>query len=285
MKPLSDGPIIIKRRKTSAHGHHGGAWKIAFADFMTALMALFLVLWVLSNASKEQKNAIADYFSTPLLTAISKGDRLSASASVIPGGGPTPNFTKDQSSQIDVRKKLLSDDEHRRLEALRQRLEKAVQLNPALKDLNKQILIELSPEGLCLQLIDSEQRPMFEVGSANLAPYMRTLLRTIAPVLNELPNSIQISGHTDSHPYAGGESGYSNWELSADRAKASRIELVSGGLDSDKLLRISGMSDRIRFRGAGPFDAANRRIAIIVLDREVAERIQSQGEYVPLPGR
>ncbi|MDE1168417.1 MAG: flagellar motor protein MotB [Pseudomonas sp.] len=270
---MSDAPIIIRRRRKVSHGHHGGAWKIAFADFMTALMALFLVLWVLSNASKAQKNAIADYFSTPLLTALGKGERSSNSTNVIPGGGPSPTFKAGEFSQVDTPRKRPAAEEMRRLGRLRERLQSAVELNPALKDLSQQILIELTPEGLSLQLIDSEQRPMFEVGSARVAPYLRTLLRTIAPVLNELPNSIQISGHTDSHPYAGGELGYSNWELSADRAKASRQELVSGGLDSDKLLRLSGMADRIRFHDAQPFDAANRRIAIIVLDPQVAEQI------------
>lgn len=275
---MSDSPIIIRRRKRAAHGHHGGAWKIAFADFMTALMALFLVLWVLSNASKAQKNAIADYFSTPLLSAISRGERTSASASVIPGGGPSPTFRDGELSQVDTPSRRPGAEESRRLDRLRQRLQAAIELNPALKELRQQILIERTPEGLSLQLIDSEQRPMFEVGSARVAPYMSTLLRTIAPVLNELPNSIQISGHTDSHPYAGGEVGYSNWELSADRAKASRLELVAGGLDSEKLLRIAGMSDRIRFHGARPLDAVNRRIAIVVLDNAAAATILSQSE-------
>lgn len=269
---MNERPIIMRRRKSAAHGHHGGAWKIAFADFMTALMALFLVLWVLSNASKSQKNAVADYFSTPLLSAINRSEHP------IPGGTPALAFKETSLNPIELPARPLSEEEFKRLAALRQRLQQVIQLNPALKDLSKQILMELTPEGLNLQLIDSEQRPMFELGSARVAPYMRTLLRTIAPVLNELPNSVQISGHTDSHPYAGGEAGYSNWELSADRAKASRLELVSGGLDSDKLLRISGMADRIPTRDAQPLDAANRRIEITVLDSQVARKILSRNE-------
>lgn len=175
-----------------------------------------------------------------------------------------------------------SEDERRHLESLKQRLDNAVDHDPQLRELKQQIAIELSPEGLRVQLLDTDKRPMFELGSANVAPYLRKLLRTFAPVLNELPNRIQISGHTDSHPYPGGDTGYNNWDLSADRAKASRQELVAGGLDSDKLLRVSGMADRIRFHGAGPYDAANRRIEIIVLDNRVAERILSQDEYGPL---
>ena len=279
---MSDRPIIIRRKKAARHAHHGGAWKIAFADFMTALMALFLVLWVLSNASNKDKEAIAEYFSTPLVIAMSKGDRSSSSTSAIPGGGPDARFSEGERARQAPRPARFSEDERRHLEALKQRLDNAVDHDPQLRELKQQIAIELSPEGLRVQLLDTDKRPMFELGSANVAPYLRKLLRTFAPVLNELPNRIQISGHTDSHPYPGGDTGYNNWDLSADRAKASRQELVAGGLDSDKLLRVSGMADRIRFHGAGPYDAANRRIEIIVLDNRVAERILSQDEYGPL---
>lgn len=279
---MSDQPIIIRRKKAARHAHHGGAWKIAFADFMTALMALFLVLWVLSNASNKDKEAIAEYFSTPLVVAMSKGDRSSSSNSAIPGGGPDARFSEGERALQTPRPSRFSEDERRHLESLKQRLDNAVDHDPQLRELKQQIAIELSPEGLRVQLLDTDKRPMFELGSANVAPYLRKLLRTFAPVLNELPNRIQISGHTDSHPYPGGDTGYNNWDLSADRAKASRQELVAGGLDSDKLLRVSGMADRIRFHGAGPYDAANRRIEIIVLDNRVAERILSQDEYSPL---
>ena len=279
---MSDQPIIIRRKKAARHAHHGGAWKIAFADFMTALMALFLVLWVLSNASNKDKEAIAEYFSTPLVVAMSKGDRSSSSNSAIPGGGPDARFSEGERALQTPRPSRFSEDERRHLESLKQRLDNAVDHDPQLRELKQQIAIELSPEGLRVQLLDTDKRPMLELGSANVAPYLRKLLRTFAPVLNELPNRIQISGHTDSHPYPGGDTGYNNWDLSADRAKASRQELVAGGLDSDKLLRVSGMADRIRFHGAGPYDAANRRIEIIVLDNRVAERILSQDEYGPL---
>ncbi len=279
---MSDQPIIIRRKKAARHAHHGGAWKIAFADFMTALMALFLVLWVLSNASNKDKEAIAEYFSTPLVVAMSKGDRSSSSNSAIPGGGPDARFSEGERALQTPRPSRFSEDERRHLESLKQRLDNAVDHDPQLRELKQQIAIELSPEGLRVQLLDTDKRPMFELGSANVAPYLRKLLRTFAPVLNELPNRIQISGHTDSHPYPGGDTGYNNWDLSADRAKASRQELVAGGLDSDKLLRVSGMADRIRFHGAGPYDAANRRIEIIVLDNRVTERILSQDEYGPL---
>jgi len=282
---MSDQPIIIRRRKKPARGHHGGAWKIAFADFMTALMALFLVLWVLSNAGKGDKDAIAEYFSTPLLVALSNGDKNSASTSAIPGGGTDASLSEGEMARKARRPTRWSSEERRHLQALKQRLENAVERDPKLRELKQQIAIELSPEGLRVQLLDTDNRPMFELGSARVAPYMSQVLRTFAPVLNELRNRIQISGHTDSHPYPGGEATYSNWDLSADRAKASRQELVAGGLDPEKLLRVSGMSDRIRVPGTGPYDASNRRIEIIVLDSQVAARILNQDEFgtQPLP--
>ena len=142
---MSERPIIIRRKKAAKHGHHGGAWKIAFADFMTALMALFLVLWVLSNASKNDKEAIADYFSTPLLVAISKGERSANSASAIPGGGPDPRSVEGEKQRHTPR---LSGEERRHLESLKHRLDAAVDRDPQLRELKQQIAIELSPEGL-----------------------------------------------------------------------------------------------------------------------------------------
>ncbi len=270
-------PIIIIRRKKVVHGHHGGAWKIAFADFMTALMALFLVLWVLSSASPAQKTAVAEYFRTPLAVAMAGGDRDTASISVIPGGGPDPTFAEGERNRIDLREQQLRAEERERMVDLEGRIEAVIERDPQLRELMDQIRIEITPEGLRIQVVDTEQRPMFELGSARLAPYTRTLLRTLAPLLNELPNSIQISGHTDSLPYVGGEAGYSNWELSADRAGASRRELIAGGLAPEKLLRVSGMADRVRFEGAGPNDAINRRISVVVLNALTAEAIVNSG--------
>ncbi|MFD2405364.1 flagellar motor protein MotB [Azorhizophilus paspali] len=223
--------IIIRRKKRGGGGHHGGAWKIAFADFMTALMALFLVLWMLANSGEAQKAAVAEYFRTPLVVALMGGDREGANENVIPGGGSDPAFAEGERFRIDpqLASRLVDEQERARLKQLERRIREALSINPILKELKDQILIDLTPEGLRIQLVDTEQRPMFEIGSAKVAPYMRTLLRTLAPMLNELPNRIQISGHTDSLPYAGGETGYSNWELSADRANASRRELIAGG--------------------------------------------------------
>src|SRR5690606_11323054 len=223
---------------------HGGSWKIALADFMTALMALFLVMWILSAANPTDREAVAEYFRTPLVAAITGGDKTTASVSVIPGGGPDPAFAQGEKARIDTRAQTRPTDEQRRFfRDLQRRIEEAIEADPLLRELRKQMRFDLTPEGLRIQLLDTEQRPMFDLGSDQVAPYMRDLLRTIAPLLNDLPNELSISGHTDSHAYASGYYGYSNWELSSDRANASRRELVAGGFASEKLLRVAGLAD------------------------------------------
>ncbi len=269
-------PIVVKRKKAARAAHHGGNWKIAYADFMTALMALFLVLWILSTASETELKSIAEYFRTPLPVAMAGGDKSTASTSAIPGGGPDPSHSEGERKRIDQRLQTRPSDEQRILLNLERRIATVVEKNPRLRDLRSQLRMELTPEGLRIQIIDTEQRPMFELGSDRVAPYMHDILMAIAPVLNELPNRISLSGHTDSLPYVGGEKGYSNWELSADRANASRRELVAGGLDSDKLLRVAGMGSRVPLRETDPSDAANRRISIVVLDKRAAAAIANQ---------
>ncbi|WP_129138447.1 flagellar motor protein MotB [Modicisalibacter coralii] len=282
-------PIIVKRKKVKAAGHHGGAWKIAYADFMTALMALFLVLWILSTASKSELHSIAEYFRTPLPVAMAGGDKSSASTSAIPGGGPDPTHSDGERQRIDERLQTRPSDEQRRLLGLEKRIESVIEKEPRLRDLRSQLRMELTPEGLRIQIVDSEKRPMFELGSDKVEPYMRDILRAIAPALNELPNRISLSGHTDDIPYVGGEKGYSNWELSADRANASRRELVAGGLDADKLLRVAGMGSRVPLNPDDPGDPINRRISIVVLDKHTAEVIQDQSGFEsvkpPQPGK
>ncbi|AIA74569.1 flagellar motor protein MotB [Halomonas sp. XH26] len=269
-------PIVIRRKKV-VHAHHGGAWKIALADFMTALMALFLVMWILSVSDDETRRSVAEYFSTPLITAMTSGDR-SGSTQVIPGGGPDPTHSDGERARIDVlQHSRPSAQERRFFNDLQERIERAIEQDPELRHLRSQMRFDLTREGLRIQLLDTEQRPMFELGRDQVAPYMRSLLRTMAPLLNELPNDLSISGHTDSVPYAGGYRGYSNWELSNDRANASRRELVAGGLDPDQLLRVSGFADRVRLPDTAPTDPINRRIELVVLLPEIAEAIRNPG--------
>ncbi len=267
-------PIVIRRKKV-VHGHHGGAWKIALADFMTALMAFFLVLWILSIASEEERRGVAEYFSTPLVSAITGGDS-SGSTSVIPGGGPDPTHSDGERARIDTLQRTRpSAEDRRRLIDVQERIERAIERDPELRQLRSQMRFDLTREGLRIQLLDTDQRPMFELGSDQVAPYMRSLLRTIAPLLNELPNELSISGHTDSVPYAGGYRGYSNWELSNDRANASRRELIAGGFDPDQLLRVSGFADRVLLPETEPTNPINRRIELVVLLPEIAEAIRN----------
>lgn len=273
----SQGPPIIIRRKKVVHGHHGGSWKIALADFMTALMALFLVLWILSSASREQRQGVAEYFSTPLLTAIAGGEKQANTRNVIPGGGPDPTTTEGERERIDRRIDHRPSEMQQRFKDLRRSVENAIQADPVLRELRNQLRFDMTREGLRIQLVDTDKRPMFELGSDQVAPYMRRLLRTLAPLLNEVPNPISISGHTDNVPYLGGLQGYSNWELSSDRANASRRELVAGGLEPDRLLRVAGMGDQVPIPDSEPGDAINRRIALVVLYQQVADHIRNQG--------
>lgn len=282
MKADDKRPIIIKRVKKS-HGHHGGAWKIAFADFMTAMMALFLVLWILSMANPQQRKIVAEYFRTPLVVAMAGGDKESTSTNPIPGGGDDVTKSEGEVRAIDILEESRSNIERENLEELKRAIEEAIDLDDVLRQMKDQIVIDMIPEGLRIQLVDSEKRPMFEVGSARVAPYMKTLLNMLGGILNKLPNSIQISGHTDSLVYASGEKGYSNWELSADRANASRRELVAGGLDAQKLIRVSGMGDKVRFNHAGELDAINRRIAIVVVGDEARKQILDEGTLLVNP--
>lgn len=278
-------PIVIRRKKV-VHAHHGGAWKIALADFMTALMAFFLVLWILSIASEEERQGVAEYFSTPLVTAITGGER-SGSTRVIPGGGADPTHSEGERARIDTLQRTRPSMQERRFFMdVQERIERAIELDPELRQLRSQMRFDLTHEGLRIQLFDTNQRPMFELGSDQVAPYMRSLLRTIAPLLNELPNELSISGHTDSVPYAGGYRGYSNWELSNDRANASRRELIAGGFDPGQLLRVSGFADRVLLPETEPTDPVNRRIELVVLLPEIADAIRNpavMGADVSLP--
>ncbi|KFZ30921.1 flagellar motor protein MotB [Pseudidiomarina salinarum] len=271
-------PIIIRRKKIIKK-HHGGSWKIALADFMTALMALFLVMWILSISSEESKQQVADYFSTPLMVALTSGDKSSASTSAIKGGGDDPSHAKGEQMRIDLRRQTRPSDVRRHFQGLQERIKRAVEDDPVLRELADQLRFDITREGLRIQVVDSEQRPMFELGSDKVASYMDRLLRTLTPIINEVPNEITLSGHTDSLPYAGGERGYSNWELSADRANASRKVMLDAGLDTGKLLLVTGVADRIPMDGVESDDPMNRRITLVLHTQESAEFIKRQGYF------
>ncbi|MDQ1213495.1 flagellar motor protein MotB [Pantoea anthophila] len=274
--------IVVKRKRGGKHGgHHGGSWKIAYADFMTAMMAFFLVMWLLSTSTPETREQIADYFKTPLMVALAQGNKSSLSDSVIPGGGD--NVIKQEGEEFKQtpdkldRKKKKGDQN---LQALRAKLQSLIKEDPRLSNFQSNLRLSLTDDGLLVQITDSRDRPMFKVGSREPEPYMRAILEALAPALNELPNRISISGHTDSLPYAGGDAAYGNWELSADRANASRRALITGGLAADKFLRIVGMSDSISVDNSSADNPLNRRIKILVHSKEKEREILQEESLV-----
>jgi chemotaxis protein MotB len=277
-------PIVVKRIKKAGHGHHGGAWKIAYADFVTAMMAFFLLMWLLGSTTKGDLKGISDYFNTPLKVAMSGGSGSGDSSSVIKGGGTDLTRTYGQTKKGDVEVDRRSYNlqalkaEQKRLEReqlllLAGKVESAISANPRLAEFRSQIRLDLTADGLRIQIVDEQNRPMFDAGSAQVKDYMRDLLRDIGKVLNDVPNRLTMSGHTDSRPYGNGERGYSNWELSADRANASRRELLAGGLADNKILRVVGLAAVVPFDAADPAASVNRRISIIVMNKEAEQRL------------
>ncbi|WP_435751397.1 flagellar motor protein MotB [Thauera sp. AutoDN2] len=291
-------PIVVKRIKKGGGGHHGGAWKIAYADFVTAMMAFFLLMWLLGSTAQGDLEGIADYFQNPLKVAMQGGEGTGDSSSIIQGGGEdlsrkvgqvrrgdTPNTRSINIDAAPSRAKHGADGaveaaarrERAQLIDLKGKLEAIIEANPTLRQFKNQILLDIIKDGLRIQLIDAQNRPMFTTASAELRPYTRELLREIAKALNDVENRLSMSGHTDSAQYAGGERGFSNWELSSNRANAARRELVAGGLESGKMVRVVGLADTEHLVLDNPLDPANRRISIVVLNRAAEEAIRTQG--------
>ncbi len=277
-------PIIIKKVKKGGHAAHGGAWKIAYADFVTAMMAFFLLMWLLGSTSEGDKKGIADYFQSPLKVALLNGGSGSGdSSSLIKGGGQDLTRSAGQVKRGDVQAPRSTIN----LQALRyeQRVAEAVKLqelseqvetelknNAKLAQYASQIKLDLTRDGLRIQIVDALNRPMFDSGSAVVKPYMRELLQAIGSVLVEVPNRLTLEGHTDAQPFSAGGAGYSNWELSADRANASRRELIAGGLTEERVLRVQGLASSQLFNREDPMDPQNRRISIIVMNRDAEDR-------------
>lgn len=287
-------PIIVKRIKKTTGGRHGGAWKIAYADFVTAMMAFFLLMWLLGSTAQGTLQGIAEYFQTPLKVAMAGGSGSGDSSSIIKGGGK--DLTRQdgqvklhdgpaQKKGYDLKEaeKALEKVEASRLKGLKNLLEANIAAHPMLKQFKNQLLLDITSEGLRIQIVDEQNRPMFSSAKADLQSYTKVILHEIGAVLNQVPNKISLSGHTDAAPYSSGEKGYSNWELSADRANASRRELIAGGMGESKIVRIVGLSSAVLFDKKEPLNPVNRRISIIVMNKKTEETAARDGAVIEVP--
>ena len=288
-------PIVVKRVKKVVGMPHGGAWKIAYADFVTAMMAFFLLMWLLGSTAKGDLEGIAEYFKRPLAVVLSGGTTAGDTTSILKGGGKDLTRVQGQVKEADasIVKKMVSikaaqqelarikrEEELAKLKQLKASIEKAIDSNTRLQQFKSQILLDITSEGLRIQIVDEKNRPMFRIGSAQLEPYTKDILHEIGKMLNEVPNKVSISGHTDAALYSGGAKGYSNWELSADRANASRRELIAGGMAEEKIVRVVGLSSAVLFKKEEPLNPINRRISMIVMNKKAEDAASHDGGTV-----
>jgi chemotaxis protein MotB len=278
-------PIIIKRVKKGGHSVHGGAWKIAYADFVTAMMAFFLLMWLLGSTSEGDKKGLSDFFQSPLKVAMQGGPGAGSSSSVLSGGGNDVTQSAGQAKRgdgADRKAKQQSGEQAKAQQAARDaqklselsaKISAMISNSPRLAEFSKQIQLSMTPDGLQIQIVDDQKRPMFDSGSATVKPYMHDILQEIGAMLVDVDNKVSLDGHTDQTPYGAGARGYSNWELSADRANASRRELVAAGMPDEKIARVMGLASSILLDQENPRGATNRRISITVMTREAEERL------------
>ena len=299
--------VIVKRYTRGGEAHHGGAWKVAYADFVTAMMAFFLVMWLVTAVSRDQRAAIFDYFKNPSMepgksakpapgmngpggastSPINMHGGLDAPRvlqSLSPGIGapvapPAPIATQRETAPkvepqeddpLASARKAVQAAERRQLESLMEELKKAIDESQALEPFKDQLLLDITPEGLRIQIVDKQNRPMFDMGSTRLKPYTVAILTELARYLNSVPNRLSLTGHTDATPYVDG-SGRTNWDLSADRANAARRALEAAGLSGDKTSRVVGLASSVLFNKDNPRAPVNRRISIIVMTRQAEE--------------
>ena len=283
--------VVIRRSKRAHHGHHGGAWKIAYADFVTAMMAFFLLMWLLGSTSKGELNGIAEYFNNPLRVAMGGGSGSGDSSSVLKGGGTdlTRAMGQVKKGDIEAQKRTINLQALRadrlkveadRMNKVMSDLELARDTDPRLKAFRDQVRLDMTKDGLRIQIVDDKNGPMFDSGSTVVKGFVRDFLHTIGQMLNNIENKVTLSGHTDAHPYPNGRTGYSNWELSADRANASRRELIAGGMDESKIYRVLGLAASVPFNAEDPLHPSNRRITLIVMNKEAEARLTRGGGQI-----
>ncbi|MCL2524817.1 MAG: flagellar motor protein MotB [Betaproteobacteria bacterium] len=282
MSDDSTRPIVIKRKKGGGHAAHGGAWKIAYADFVTAMMAFFLLMWLMGSTARGDLQGIAEYFQNPLKVAQAGGSSSGDATSILQGGGKDLTRQAGQVKQGDVETRKHTSfskeaqlefqrQEHARLLALKAEIERMIEQSPQLAQFKRQLLLDITSEGLRIQIVDEQNRPMFDSGGSELKPYTREILHQIGRALNGISNRISLAGHTDAAPYAGGMAGFTNWELSANRANASRRELIAGGMSDNKVLRVVGLASTVLFDKNDPLNSVNRRISIVVLNQKTEQ--------------
>ena len=296
-------PIYVKRVKKVAAAHHGGAWKVAYADFVTAMMAFFLVMWLVTAVSKEQRAAIFDYFKNPSMepgksvkpapgqmgpggastspinlgggldapkSSQQKTDKIGATVMTAPASPIDLKSDEEKAAEAEEAKRLL---EKKQLDALMDDLKEAISKSQALQPFKDQLLLDITPEGLRIQILDAQNRPMFDLGSARLKAYTNDILKEVTGYLRTVPNRLSVTGHTDTTPYAG-ITGYTNWDLSTDRANAARRSMESAGLETERIARVVGLASSVLFDKENPRSAVNRRISIVVMTQQAEQDAQ-----------
>jgi chemotaxis protein MotB len=288
-------PIVVKRIKKGGASAHGGAWKIAYADFVTAMMAFFMLMWLLGSTTQGDLMGIADYFQNPLKVALQGGAGSGDSSSLIQGGGNDLSAAHGQVKRGDIEapkktinlQKLKAEfekAERAKLSGLKDEMDTLIDGNPALKQFKSQMLLDLTSEGLRIQIVDEKNRPMFDSASSEVKPYTRVILREIGKMLNKVENHVSLSGHTDAQPFAGGARDFSNWELSTNRANASRRELVAGGMHDAKVMRTVGLASTVLYDKQDPYNPINRRISIVIMNKRTEDAILAYGKEVEVEG-
>lgn len=280
-KDKSKQPIIVRKKKGGGGHAHSTAWKIALADFAVAMMAFFLVMWLLGSTTKDQKKGIEEYFKDPLATA--EKTEPGRQGLIDLGGGvkgiiapPTAGPTENKPITEEELDRLAEEQDRNRLDSLKQKIEKLVEESPSMAQFKDQLLIEIIPEGLRIQIVDKENRPSFDSGKPELKGYVRKILEELGKVISQVPNRASINGYTDAIPF--NERGYSNWELSTDRANAARRALVQGGMPESQIARVEGFASSVPYDKADPKSPLNRRIAIVLLFKSVEKKILSAEE-------
>ncbi|NBT71301.1 MAG: motility protein MotB [Betaproteobacteria bacterium] len=282
-------PIVVKRVKKVVGGGHGGAWKIAYADFVTAMMAFFLLMWVLGSTTSGDLAGISAYFQNPLRLAMDGGQGSGDTRSIVKGGGDNVTKASGQEQRADsnsVQRKMSESEAYEQyntkqkgqLEEMRSEVESQIAGDKSLEEYQKQIFMDVSSDGLRIQIVDEKNRPMFESGSASMPDYAKKLMRVIGKVLAGGGQPLRIEGHTDGKPFPGAASGYTNWELSSDRANAARRELIAGGLEGARVSQVVGYADSVKLNPEDPNDPMNRRISITILNARGAAKATGQSE-------